>query len=50
MAHVILVLFSRTVVPLFFFGLVGSAAVVVATLVRDLGEVTSPDTKTPGDL
>ncbi len=50
MAHAVLVLFAKIVVPLFFLGMAGSALVVVATVARDLGEVTSSDNENVSDL
>lgn len=50
MAHALLLIFAKVVVPLFFFGMAGSALVVVATVVRDLGEVTSSDRENVTDL
>ena len=50
MAHALMVLFADTVVPLFFLGMAGSALVVVATTVHDLGEVISSDEMSDTDL
>ena len=50
MAHALLVLFSKTAVPLFFMGMVGSACVVIATVLRDLQEVVSSDETSSPDL
>ena len=50
MGHALLVLFAKIVVPLFFFGLAGSALVVLATLIRDMNEVWSSDDTGATDL
>jgi hypothetical protein len=34
---------SATLVPLFFVGMIGSVAVVVVTVIRDLGQVLTSD-------
>ncbi len=50
MAHAVLLIFAKIVVPLFFFGMAGSGLVVLATLVRDLGEVRTSDDEKVTDL
>ena len=50
MGHALLMLFAKIVVPLFFLGLAGSALVVIATLIRDAGEVLSSDDEGVKDL
>ncbi len=50
MGHTVLVLFAKIVVPVFLFGMAGSALVVVVTLVRDFGEVASSDHENVSEL
>jgi hypothetical protein len=47
MAHLLVTLFARIAVPLFFLGMAGSALVVLDTLLGDLQQITKSDPPAP---
>lgn len=50
MAYAVLAIFAKIVVPVFLFGMAGSALVVVVTTFRDLGEVWTTEGEKVSDL